>query len=75
MAYGYWKLQMHEQEAVFHLLFRKNPFKSNYALSCGIASVVEFLNAWRFQQDDLDYLATLRNSHHDPLFPQDFLNY
>ena len=75
MAYGYWKLGMQDQEAVFHLLFRKNPFKSNYALSCGIASVVDFLREWRFKQDDLDYLATLKNAHHEPLFPADFLAY
>lgn len=75
MAYGYWKLNMHEQEAAFHLLFRKNPFASNYALSCGLASVVEFLNHWRFQADDLAYLATLKNSRHARLFPQAFLDY
>ena len=26
MAYGYWKLGRSEQEAVFHLFFRKPPF-------------------------------------------------
>lgn len=75
MAYGYWKLNMHEQEAAFHLLFRKNPFKSNHALSCGLASVVDFLNHWHFQQDDLDYLASLKNFHGNALFPSDFLDY
>lgn len=75
MAYGYWRLNMHEQDAVFHLIFRKNPFKSNYALCCGLASVVDFLKNWQFQQDDLDYLATLKNPHHEPLFPSEFLAY
>lgn len=75
MAYGYWKLNMHEKTSAFHLLFRKNPFKGNYALSCGLASVVEFLKAWRFQADDLAYLATLKNSHQGPLFEQAFLDY
>ncbi|RDI46507.1 nicotinate phosphoribosyltransferase [Aquicella lusitana] len=75
MAYGYWKLNMHEQEAVFHLIFRKNPFKSNRALCCGLASVVEFLKNWRFQQDDLDFLATLKNIRNEPLLPDEFLHY
>lgn len=75
MAYGYWKLGMHEQEAVFHLLFRRNPFKGNFALSCGLQSVVDYLNNWHFQADDLAYLATLKNNHHERLFPQDFLDY
>lgn len=75
MAYGYWKLNMHEQEAVFHLLFRNNPFKGNYALSCGLASIVSFLNQWRFEQDDLAYLATLKNNRNEALFPPEFLDY
>lgn len=75
MAYGYWKLNMHEQEAAFHLLFRKNPFKSNYAINCGLATVVQFLQAWRFAEDDLDYLASLKNAHEQPLFPIAFLDY
>ncbi len=75
MAYGYWRLNMHEQEASFHLLFRKNPFKGNYALSCGLATVVDFLSHWRFQEDDLAYLATLKNADHSPLFSPEFLSY
>jgi nicotinate phosphoribosyltransferase len=53
MAYGYWKLNRHEQLATFHLLFRKNPFKGNYALATGLAQVIDFLKHWRFQEDDL----------------------
>lgn len=75
MAYGYWKLGMHEQEACFHLLFRNNPFEGQFALSCGLASVVDFLNNWRFEPSDLEYLATLKNAKNEPLFPSEFLNY
>jgi len=75
MAYGYWKLNMHEQEAAFHLIFRKNPFNSNYAVSCGLATVVDYLSNWRFHNDDLDYLATLKNPTGSPLFSQSFLDY
>ena len=75
MASGYWQLGMHENNAVFHLLFRKNPFKDNHALSCGLGSIIDFLEAWHFQQDDLDYLATLKNAKDAPLFSQEFLDY
>jgi nicotinate phosphoribosyltransferase len=75
MAFGYWQLNMHEQEAVFHMLFRKNPFRGNYALSCGLQSVVEFLHQWRFLPDDLAYLQTLKSPDDTPLFPQAFLDY
>lgn len=75
MAYGYWRLNMHEQHATFHVLFRKNPFKGNYAISCGLANVVDFLTHWRFQEDDLAYLASLKNAHHEALFCNEFLDY
>ena len=38
MAYGYWKLGLHDREAVFHLIFRKYPFRGNYAIACGLAT-------------------------------------
>ncbi|TAK77059.1 MAG: nicotinate phosphoribosyltransferase [Gammaproteobacteria bacterium] len=75
MAYGYWRLNMHEQEAVFHLIFRKNPFKGRYALSCGLGSVIDFIKQWQFQEDDLAYLASLKNHQNEPFFPSEFLDY
>lgn len=75
MAYGYWKLNMHNKQAVFNLLFRKNPFGGNYALSCGLGNVIEFLQNWSFSQDDLDYLASLTNKVNEPMFPAEFLQY
>jgi len=75
MAYGYWKLNMHERETTFHLIFRKNPFNGNYALSAGLKTVMDFLKHWRFQEDDLTYLATLTLPTGQPLFEPAFLDY
>jgi nicotinate phosphoribosyltransferase len=75
MAYGYFQLNMHEDLACFHLLYRKNPFHGNYALNCGLESVIDFLTDWRFREDDLDYLSTLKNVYDRPLFSQAFLDY
>lgn len=75
MAYGYWQLQMHEQEAVFYLSFRHHPFNSNHALLCGIGSLVEYLKQWHFQADDLTYLSSLKDPKGAPLFPSEFLEY
>lgn len=75
MAYGYWQMGMHKQEAAFHLLFRHNPFNNPYAICCGLGSVVDFLKQWRFQEDDIQYLSTLKDKKNVPLFEQNFLNY
>lgn len=75
MAYTYFKLNMHQQQACFHLSFRNNPFKGHYALCAGLGNVIEFLEQWRFDQTDLEYLASLKNAKQQPLFSQDFLDY
>jgi nicotinate phosphoribosyltransferase len=75
MAYGYWKLNMHEQEAVFQLIFRKNPFGGNYAVACGLSAVVDFISNWQLSADDLAYLQTLKAPNGQPLFPAEFLDY
>ena len=75
MAYGYWKLGLHEREAVFHLIFRKNPFRGNYAIACGLKTVIDFLREWRFAEDDLTYLRSLRAPDGQLLFEAEFLGY
>ncbi|HVY54120.1 MAG TPA: nicotinate phosphoribosyltransferase, partial [Gammaproteobacteria bacterium] len=75
MAYGYWQLNMHERESVFHLIYRRNPFKGNYALACGLASVIDYLRDFRFSEEDLSYLKTLCNPVGEPLWSEDFLGY
>ena len=75
MAYGYWKLKMHEQAAVFQLVFRTNPFNGNYAIACGLASVVEIIKNWQFKEDEIAYLRTLHAANGDPLLSEEFLQY
>ncbi len=75
MAYGYWKQDMAEQEAVFHLYFRKNPFGGGYTVAAGLEQVVEYLQALQFREEDLEYLASLKGSKGQPLFEQGFLDY
>lgn len=75
MASGYWQLGKHENQAVFHLLFRKNPFKDNHALCCGLGSIIDFIKDWHFSEADIKYLASLKNAKQQPLFEPAFLDY
>jgi len=75
MAYGYWKLGRPEQQAVFHLSFRKNPFNGGYSVACGLHDAIDLLSNLRFQGEDLQYLSTLRGNDGRPLFDAGFLDY
>lgn len=75
MAYGYWKMGRAEQESVFHLFFRKPPFGGGYAIAAGLSYAVEFMRQFRFERDDLVYLATLTGNDGRPLFESAFLDY
>ncbi len=75
MAYGYWKLGRADQRAVFQLYFRKNPFGGGYSVAAGLAYVIDYLNSFRFDEGDLDYLATLTGNDGRPLFERAFLDY
>ena len=43
MTYGYWKKNIHNKEACFNVFFRERPFKSGYAVFCGLEYVIDFL--------------------------------
>ncbi len=75
MAYGYWQQGMADRESVFHLFFRKNPFKSGYTVAAGLETVIEFVEAFSFDESDIAYLATLTGNDDQPLFAADFLEY
>jgi nicotinate phosphoribosyltransferase len=75
MAYGYWKNQVHEREAVFHLFFRKNPFNSGFSVACGLADVIEYIETFRLDEDELTYLANLTGNDGKALFEAGFLDY
>jgi len=75
MAYGYWKLGRSEQEAVFHLFFRKPPFAGGYAVTAGLGPAVELLASLAFDDSDIDYLRTLTGNDGRPLFDAEFLAY
>ena len=75
MAYGYWKSGRASDEAVFTLSFRTLPFGGGYAVACGLASVIEHLQSFRFSGEDIEYLEGLRGNADAPLFERAFLEF
>ncbi|MGC3961080.1 MAG: nicotinate phosphoribosyltransferase [Verrucomicrobiota bacterium] len=75
MAYGYWKAGKADQEAVFHLFFRKNPFQGGFTVAAGLADAVAYLQAFQFSASDLTYLMQLTGRDGKALFEAGFLDY
>lgn len=75
MAYGYWKHKMAEREAVFHLFFRKKPFKGSFAIAAGLQPAVEYIEGFHFDESDLSYLESLKGVNGQPQFEKGFLDY
>lgn len=75
MAQGFWKSGRADREAVYHLFFRENPFGGGFTVACGLAHVVDYLESWRFHDEDLSYLASLKTPAGRPLFDPAFLEY
>lgn len=75
MAYGYWRSGKAEQEAVFHLSFRKHAFSGGFSIAAGLEDAVRYLAGFRFTESDIAYLAELTGADGKPLFTLDFLKY
>jgi len=75
MAYGYWKNGLQDREAVFHLHFRSNPFGGGYAVACGLATAMEWLEDLAFTDEDRHYLAALNGVDGSPLLEPAFLEW
>jgi len=74
MAYSYWKAKRCDEEAVFELFFRKNPFGGEYTVFSGLDEVLKFLAHYRFTPEDIAYLRSTPSLQHcEPAFFDDYL--
>jgi nicotinate phosphoribosyltransferase len=75
MACAYWKAGMATTEAAFHLTVRTNPFGGGFAVACGLGPAIDWLRGFRFDDEDLDYLAGLAAPDGARLFEDGFLDH
>lgn len=57
MMQGYFKSNNHKR-VIFDIFFRKNPFQGGYAIMCGLAQLIEYVENLNFTQDDISYLKS-----------------
>ena len=75
MACGYWNAGVADYEGAFHVTFRENPFGGELTVACGLATAIDFLRAFHFDETEIDYLASQRGNDGKPLFSPGFLEY
>src|SRR5437763_5552103 len=75
MACGYWNAGVSDYEAAFHVTFRENPFAGEFTVACGLTTAIDFLRAFRFDETEIDYLASQLGNDGKPLFSVGFLDY
>jgi nicotinate phosphoribosyltransferase len=75
MAYGYWKAGVSNKEAVFNLFFRKNPFKGGFTIAAGLGYAVDYLDNFKFDTSDIEYLSSLKGNDEKVLFDKEFLKF
>src|SRR5574344_2585555 len=68
MAQGYWKNKMNGN-AVFDMFFRRQPFNGGFSIFAGIEPLLDSLTEFCFDEDEIDYLRSLK------IFEDGFLDY
>lgn len=75
MAQGLWENGKLGEQGCFTAFFREAPFGSVYAVMCGTAELGEFVENFRFTDEDIAYLAELEAPGGGALFKPGFLKF
>ena len=67
MAQAMFDDNSHNNVETYEMFIRKTPFNGSYLLTAGLGEVLEWLNDWHFEKEDIDYLR-------EQGFKEEFLN-
>lgn len=69
MAQTYFANGKKDEQVYFDLFFRKNPFEGGYTITAGLDNIINYIQNFKFEEDDIEYLRSLGN------FSEEFLSY
>ena len=69
MTYAHWKNGRVNEPSCFDLFFRKNPFKGEFTVFCGLEEVLRFCHSFKFTDEDIHYLQSIMPTCDPAFFP------
>lgn len=69
MAQTYYKEGKKDEIFYFDIFFRKNPFNGGYTISGGLEEIIDYIENFKFKEEEIAYLKSLGT------FDSDFLDY
>ena len=69
MAQTYFDQDKKDEYVYFDIFFRKNPYNGGYTISGGLDNIIDYINNFHFEPNEIEYLKSLGN------FSNDFLDY
>lgn len=79
MGQVYFRMGLHEREALFEAFYRKNPdygaHQAGYTVFAGLDPLLSWMETARFGEEELSALRALKSRSGKPLFAEDYLAY
>lgn len=73
-AHNFWRLGRADEEAVFYLTFESRPAeRGNYIIAAGVGTLLEHLEALRFDEEDVEFLRSLKGNNGQALLDPRFV--
>lgn len=69
MGQTYFDSGVKDIEVVFDLFFRRNPFNGGYTISGGLDNIIDYIQNFHFDEEDINYLRSTN------CYSKDYLNY
>ena len=69
MGQTYFNAGVKDTEVVFDVFFRRNPFNGGYTISGGLDNIIDYINNFHFDKEDIEYLRSTNN------YSEEYLDY
>lgn len=69
MAQTYFDMGEKDKIVYFDIFFRENPFNGGYSISGGLDKIIDYIENFKLDEDDIEYLRSTNN------FSDEFLSY